>query len=336
MTVPPTNPLHLLRALLRETTYLPDSNARKYIHNHVFCSFRNYLPKIQAWREEIPLSRQVSLLHRGRQSLSLLRRANEGYVKPLHKVLSMTYGRTGKRRRELMEQLMTHEVPQNSEELENLVLKPKYTREWKPPAQVLALMKSQSAEVDFLGENKRKIKTKVNIPEKNIWGKDMPESRIKNTTRRWYAKQANYVLPPLPENERQDLRALATGEQEWFPTPRRTKAGRPSSMEVFEQNLRLAILDGPQKGHTFGDYVKGRPHELTNRFMRRLWAYVYRHVPTMSYFPETERWRVYWHDISKKEVQQAVTDAGQEALLFGDDALDQLQEYQTASAAESP
>ena len=335
MTAPPTNHLHLLRALLREATYLPDPNARKYIHTHVLWSFRNYLPKIKAWRQETPLPRQVSLLHRGRKSLSLLRRANDGYLKPLHKVLSMTYGRSGKRRRELMEKLMAPEIPQNSEALENLVSEPKYTREWRPPAQLLALMKSQSAQVEYLGENKRRIKTKAVIPKKNIWGKDMPESRVKNTTRRWYAKQVDSILPPLPENERQDLQALAAGEQEWWPIPRRTRVGLPSSIEVFEQNLRRTILDGPQKGHTFGVYANGRPHELTHRFMRRLWAYIYRHVPTMAYYPETQRWRVYWHDVSKKRVQQDVADTGQDALLFGH-ALEHPRDHEMLSVAEPP
>lgn len=318
MTITPTNPLHLLRALLRECTYLPDPNARKYIHRHVLQTYRNYLPKIKERRKEVPLARQVSLLHRGRQSLSLLQRANQGYVKPLHKILSMTYGRSGKRRRELMESVMAPETPTNNEALGKVELEAKYTRAWKPPPQLLVLMRSQSEQVEYLGENKRRVKPKVVIPQTNVWGKPMPNSRVKNTTRKWYAKQTEYVLPPLPENEREDLRSLATGEQEWWPVLRRTKLGQPAAMDILEQELQKTILEGPQKGHTFRAYVDGRPHELTDRFMRRLWSYIYKHVPTMTFSPETKRWRVYWHDVSKKPTQGYVMEESQETLLFGE------------------
>lgn len=320
MSAPPTNPLHLLRALLRECSYLPDPNARKYIHNHVLWTYRNYLPKIKEWRKEPPLARQVSLLRRGRQSLSILRRANVGDVKPLYKVLSMTYGRSGKRRRELMEELMAPEIPQNSDELERVVLHDTYTREWKPPARLLALLKSQSKEVAYLGESKRRIRPDLVIPAKNLWDEEMPRSRVKNTTRKWYAKQTNFVFPPLPENERQDLRALATGERDWWPVLRRTRLGRPSALEVFEQDLQQTILDGPPKARKVTEDIDSRPQRLTHRLMRRLWAYIYRHVPTMVYHSETQRWKVYWHDSSKRPgpVLGRAIDDNQDTLLFGD------------------
>ena len=320
MSAPPTNPLHLLRALLRECSYLPDPNARKYIHNHVLWTYRNYLPKIKEWRKEPPLARQVSLLRRGRQSLSILRRANVGDVKPLYKVLSMTYGRSGNRRRELMEELMAPEIPQNNDELERVVLHDTYTREWKPPARLLALLKSQSKEVAYLGESKRRIRPDLVIPAKNLWDEEMPRSRVKNTTRKWYAKQTNFVFPPLPENERQDLRALATGERDWWPVLRRTRLGRPSALEVFEQDLQQTILDGPPKARKVKEDTDSRPQRLTHRLMRRLWAYIYRHVPTMVYHFETQRWKVYWHDSSKRPgpaLGRAIDD-NQDILLFGD------------------
>ena len=320
MSAPPTNPLHLLRALLRECTYLPDPNARKYIHNHVLWTYRNYLPKIKEWRKEPPLARQMSLLHGGRQSLSILRRANAGHVKPLHKVLSITYGRSGRRRRELMEKLTAPEIPQNNEDLEKLVLQDKYSREWKPPAQLLALIVSQSKEVQYLGEHRRRIRPILVVPATNLWDKEMPRSRVKNTTRKWYAKQINHVFPPLPENERQDLRALATGERDWWPILRRTRLDRPSALEVLEQDLQQAILDGPQKGLKVEESIDSRRERLTPRVMRRLWAYIYRQVPTMVYHRETRLWKVYWHDVSKRPgpAMGRVIDESQDALLFGD------------------
>ncbi len=87
MTAAVTNTLHLYRALLRECTYLPDSLARIYLHDHVIRSFRKYLPRVQQQRGEIPLFRKTALLHRGRKGLSILRRANQGYLRPLQNVL---------------------------------------------------------------------------------------------------------------------------------------------------------------------------------------------------------------------------------------------------------
>ena len=229
---------------------------------------------------------------------------------------------------------MASEIPQNSEALEKLPMEPKYTREWKPPTQLLALMRSQSDEVDYLGENKRRVKTKVMIPETNLWGRKMPKSRVRNTTRKWYAKQTDYIFPPLPENERQNLRSLAIGEQEWSRILRRTRVGQPSDTELLEQDLKETILNGPRKGHTFQDYVEGRPHELTDRYMRRLWAYIYKHVPTMSYNPDTKRWEVFWHDVSKKSMAPDVADTDQDEILFGDLMGEpEVQQFESAATA---
>src|SRR5271163_3977922 len=144
MVSPPTNPLHLLRSLLRECTYLPDPRARSYMHNYVLWSYRTYLPKPAAWRKPIEFKRQVRLLHRGRKWLSMLQRANKGYLKPLEKVLMMSYGRTGKRKRELMQKLMAPEPPQTSEEVATFSVPKPYVKDWKPPAKVDALMRSQA------------------------------------------------------------------------------------------------------------------------------------------------------------------------------------------------
>ena len=99
----------LFRALLRQCTYLPDSAARHYFHKHIINRFRTYCPRPS--HESSPLTltdkRRHALLKEARKRLAFLARANAGHPPHLLKVLAMTYGRTGRRRRELMKTLIT-------------------------------------------------------------------------------------------------------------------------------------------------------------------------------------------------------------------------------------
>src|SRR2546423_4505710 len=220
MVSPPTNPLHLFRSLLRECTYLPDRRARSYMHDYVLWSYRTYLPKVKEGRKPIAFKRQVRLLHRGRKWLSVLQRANEGYLKPLEKVLMMTYGRTGKRRRELMQKLMAPEPPQTHEEVAAFSFPKQYVDGWKPPAKVQALMRSQARQQVWLDRSSAKVKTKAKIPAENSWGKPTPQCRVINMTHAWYVKHVEQVFPPLPDHEWEELRSFAVGAVDWDETPR--------------------------------------------------------------------------------------------------------------------
>lgn len=286
------------------------------MHNYVVWSYRTYLPEVRAWGKPIELKRQVRLLHRGRKWLSMLRRANEGYLKSLEKVLMLTYGRTGKRRRELMHTLMAPEAPQTHEEVAAFsVLKP-YTTDWKPPPKVEALMRSQAKHRAFFDRISAKVQPKVKIPAENSWGKPMPQSRVRNMTHAWYAKQADNLLPPLPESEWEELRSLASGEVVWQGPAKRRPRGRSDSTVDSSAPTESILLEGPQKGHTFGDYVNGRPHNLTPRLMRRLWAMVFRHVPVLSWNESREKWTVQWSDAEKDRQLVATPSSTRDALLF--------------------
>lgn len=316
MASPPTNPLHLFRSLLRECTYLPDRRARSYMHNYVLWSYRTYLPEVQAWRKPIDFKRQVRLLHRGRKWLSMLRRANEGYVKSLEKVLMLTYGRTGKRRRELMQTFMAPEVPQTHEEVAAFSVPKPYTPDWKPPPKVDALMRSQAKHRAFLAKISAKVQPKVKIPAENSWGKVMPQSRVRNMTHEWYAKQADNLLPPLPASEWEELRSKATGEVVWQGPAKRRRRGQSDSAVDSSAPTESTLLEGPKKGHTFGDYVNGRPHTITPRVMRRLWAMIFRHVPLLSWNESGEKWTVQWGDAERDPQLIAAPSSTRDALLF--------------------
>src|SRR6266700_3902480 len=81
--------IHLFRALLRETTYLPDSAARLYFRQHIISRFKAYQPAarpLPSWetatkpykrlRPNIIRERAVKKQKESRKALTVLRRAN--------------------------------------------------------------------------------------------------------------------------------------------------------------------------------------------------------------------------------------------------------------------
>jgi Complex 1 protein (LYR family) len=322
MAVPPTNPLHLYRALLRESHYLPDSQARTYLHEYVTHSYRNHLSRDPRRRKAIPLRRQTALLHRGRKILSVLRRANEGYIRPLQNILCLTYGRKGKRRRVLIEKLMEEDIPHDHIAVEALLDNQIYSRDWKPPLMVQALMRSQAKNSDHFDRTvwgSFRLRPTPDIPEKNTWGRPMPEKRVKNLMRTWYAKQVDRLLPPLPEAEFERLQALARGQigPEDGPVPRRKRplhSSTESSGVLLNEKL---LLEAPPKSHTFEAYSQGRPHQLTRRLLQRLWVIIFQHVPAMQWDPVRKKWVVKWNVQYRVRPQLHEASSDQIEALFG-------------------
>ena len=104
----------VLRSLLRECTYLPDSFARDWTKQYILHRFRKYGFKAWQHRDDSNFDERLQeKLREARAGLGLLRRANEGERKPLLKVLLMAYGRAGKRRHELMMPLMPTKMPKD-------------------------------------------------------------------------------------------------------------------------------------------------------------------------------------------------------------------------------
>ena len=113
MTSPAAKARHLLRALLRECTYLPDRRARGFFHDYVISSFRSYqglLPRIERSKKDkeqlkLLLQRGKNLLDKASKWQKLLSRANCGHHHPLRQVMRYTYGRVGPRRHSLLQEL---------------------------------------------------------------------------------------------------------------------------------------------------------------------------------------------------------------------------------------
>lgn len=275
---------HLLRALLRESTYLPDSAARRYVRQHVLSRFKANHEKGNAKElvEATAAARQRPLCHvdatraqrslsQGRKALGMLQRANRGELKPLTNVLLHTYGRAGKRRYELMKPLFEPDVPANTDAvlaLRAAVASPdvalvdsrlSHVLEWPTIAQkgrmkhytlstrlskLHALLDSQ-AKASPMELRRPKVRSvSLQTPAENLWGRTMPRKREKNILRNWYAALLNRILPPLPEHEWNRLEGLVTGKRSEGIKERRP--GRsPKPDELRAGDLtKLVLADG--------------------------------------------------------------------------------------------
>lgn len=292
--------LHLARALIRECTYLPDPAARAYFQSHITSRFREYWPrKAGDFREYKPpsTSRQASLLRQARKGLNLLSRANDGYSSALEKVLSHTYGRTGKRRYELMRFVR---APDNPETQEDVIKMATASADGVPQRTFLtnrmkALVKAQKNQRASLLLRLPIRKLAPKIPPTNSWGRPMPKRRVRNMEKRWFAKLLDRVLPPLPLQEWQYLRDLAHGKVAWTrPAPRRGNSPRAS----------------PEDGSR-------HPHRITARYMRRLWAKVFVQCPVMNWDDAKSKWNVAWGSIDRAGNSDAPQDIrGDKMTLF--------------------
>ncbi|KAJ5728222.1 hypothetical protein N7493_004552 [Penicillium malachiteum] len=270
---------HLLRATLQECSYLPDPIARTYMRSYVVDRYR------RAFKSNVP---DVKLTRAAKQGLTLLHRANEGYSRALDRVMLMSYGRIGKRRHELVAQLLSPKVPENTEALRDLINSvPEFEDGWVAPEIITALIKSQMNHGVFTASRVRpQIKSSEPVvPEKNIWGRPLSRSRRFNIRHAWYHEILFSVLPPLPERDLEIMQGLIAGTIPW-----KSRKQRPVQPPATKNDIVLDFLtDGPQKENTFGPYVNGRPHNITTRFMQRQWRRISALVP-----------RIHWNDVSKR------------------------------------
>jgi len=285
----------ILRATIRECTYLPDPVARAYMQGYVLDRYRHAAKKSAGKK---PVGTEADWARKARKGLSLLQRANEGYLKPLEKVLFCSYGRIGERRHKLINRLLNVDVPPDAKSLKELVDAPlEFEDGWEPPTIILSLMKSQMNN-GLLSSNRVRANVRSlqpTIPEKNSWGQPLSRTRRSNMRRKWYTDTLNNILPPLPDRELAILDGLMSGTLPWAPIKRRKKAASEASREY---DLLQFLTDGPQKGFTFGKYANGRPHEITGRFMQRQWRRISSLVPRMKWNPISSKWQFDW-DSSK-------------------------------------
>lgn len=250
---------HLLRALLREATYLPDPAARSYYRSHILYSFRKHnrnqpvSPRRAAIREyeeviglQPPESKErraqtsdvfskerladgkdlnVRLFLRARDGLRLLARANLGHERPLMKVLMSTYGRIGRRKWQLLQPYTLLEAPTDADEVrrqltsDNRLSAADQLIQLTP--QLKALVNNQIA--SKLPEKRSAIKQEPDIDQLNSWQKKLSAKRRKNVILEWRRNLESKLLPPLPDAEARRLRDRQWRGNSWSGVSRETK-----------------------------------------------------------------------------------------------------------------
>lgn len=129
------------------------------------------------------------------------------------------------------------------------------------------------------------------VPKLNSWLRPMPQSRVRNLTKKWYRDVLERVLPPLPKEEWERLRSLARGKDVDDVTVKRR-----SKMEELEAGSGVSIaLRSIVAGGRVPSRKPGRDvHRITPRLMRRLWTKVFVQCPLMEWDGEKERWITIW------------------------------------------
>lgn len=236
--------INLYRHLLRQCTYLPDAVARREISRQIRGRFRAHQPSKHAKATEKHGDTEGVLcsvekrLKTGRQTLKTLEKANEGGLVSLNLVLRHAYGRTGRKRRELLQHLLKESTSTEESSKVGKGIAAEEVHKWdlttvKIPkiftaqkskdqkiieyhvtskyGQLRAILASQSKMTSRL-ENLNRIKEHIpSMPTTNMWGRAMPRKRVKNIAIKNYAYLVGRVLPPLPEDEWMRLYELANG-----------------------------------------------------------------------------------------------------------------------------
>ncbi|KAK3669878.1 hypothetical protein LTR78_010259 [Recurvomyces mirabilis] len=282
--------------------------------------FERYSEKASALQHDPTYDqRGRSKLHEARQGLGTLRRANEGERKPLLKILLMAYGRTGKRRHELMLPLMPKGDSPAGKTILNtssrsLTEAMKYGSQEQTATPVSSGRGPGAAQVnqgawsayvpDFTPQMRALLESTIQSPpphltrpvlrrlqprieEHNAWHRPMPLVRVKTQTKAWYAGVLERTHPPLPRTEWKRLFDLATGRKREAFIPRRTPAGL-----ARQSALEMAVMYGKTSPRlAFGNR---EAHRLIPRYMRHLWSQVFAQCPVMEWDCKILGWKVGW------------------------------------------
>lgn len=294
------NALPLLRQLLRECSYLPDPASRVYLKSWIIHRYRAY-PHGKYIKPVCP-SRLTRLLVEARQGLGQLRKANAGYVKPLLKIMFMAYGRTGRRRQDLLKSLkhVVGNTPGHDGHVDIIAKALAVQRmtlddsrrvphlTWEMEKVLQAQQKSKV----WRGKPLRSLK--LVIPEMDVWERPISNRRVKNMARMWYAKVLDKVLPPLPEKEWLALADLASGLEK----PLNTLKRRPPGTNISSRGDEAFIIDNldQELGFLPRATIDGsdRPHHITPRFMMRLYMQIFKLCPLLKWDEGTKQWHVRW------------------------------------------
>ncbi|KAK8232812.1 hypothetical protein HDK77DRAFT_381546 [Phyllosticta capitalensis] len=328
----------LLRALLREATYLPDPAARQFVRRHVLSAFDNYrvdpaTPDSKLDNLKFSAGRIREKFRQARKGLGQLRRANEGEIRPLERILSWTYGRRGPLRYELLrkhllvpddvhgqqavdlhyDQLLKSdprvvldglpgavvEVPRKNpieaEEPRVFEISPRYPR-------LKGFIEATVRNSHLIVSRSAKLKrTKFSVPARNTWQRPMPLNRARNQVEEWYANVLDKIQPPLKTEDWERLRGLGTKEEK---VARLAQAARShlnhDDLYLGQDSLHPAASEKLLRHQLEIERLptkmpgKDRAVRITCRSMRRLWAKIFAQCPVMWYDEGKKKWDAKW------------------------------------------
>jgi len=265
-------------------------------------------------------------LKEGRQAVNQLRRANEGERGRLLQALLMVYGRTGKRRHELVQPLLpvagpakagaslreedgddespASETVASTPQTGNVDVTSKASPARRPNAQqvnegarhpyvpelspqMLALLESQVKSPPPHVTRATLRRIEPRLAEQNSWLRDMPLRRVEKATKKWYAALREKVHPPLPTQEWERLRDLANGSLTEPIVPRRAKPHHHDRDVLAD----VVMYGKPDAHKLFGNK---HAHTITPRFMQRLWGQVFAQCPRLDWDVQEKRWKATW------------------------------------------
>ncbi|ELR02091.1 hypothetical protein VC83_06629 [Pseudogymnoascus destructans] len=302
-TTTTTNLTHLLRALLRACSYLPDGPSRHYFHARILHRFRHVTtPTLGAYR--------------ARRALSFLTRATNGDLPALTKVLQHTYGRAGQRRHTLLNTLLSKFSIHDDAEQPTAV-SPAVQRVLVPPTEVAPrggamvpakphdapptvferLLADQILQYPPRSNRSQLKMAYAPIPLENVFLRPTAAKREARLRKRWLTDTMERILPPLPEEEWDKLRGLATGVVEWEGAPKRRArvgleeegGGRLLSVEYLKAPIRHAH----SKVRKVEIDQRDR-HELTPKYMQRMYAKIWELCPKARWDEELRDWVYTW------------------------------------------
>lgn len=341
--------IHLFRALLRETTYLPDSASRKYFRHYVVARFKAYQParnatvnrdterNIDDFRLKGYRRRKTSIIEQrtdeklrfGNRALNYLRRTNNGELRCVERVLMAAYGRWGRRKHTLMRPLLLPESPEEPmdaehpgsaqqayysdkefldffdapKEVDKGEIQVHISRKF---AKLRAVLRAQKRAGELGGPSYGLDPNYLTYPAKNLWLRPMPIKRGRNNVKKWWEQTMDKLLPPLPEEEFKRLEGLSVGTLKWDGLVPRRRPGidrfppEPESEELAQKRSRQIINSGlwfekPSAAvRVPGSVSRDRPHNITPRFMRRIYARVLDRCCKLEWNELRNSWIAIW------------------------------------------
>lgn len=282
---------HLFRALIRECRFLPDKQARRWMPQWIRFRYRRGVQ--DGKRERSDRERRIAKqLAEARQNLRRLRWANQGERTALTKVLMMSYGRTGKRKHDLIRALLDAPGPMgdiasdDSKQSMRLVKEQSHFPSPAPSRQFLTLVDNQKATAALPTFHTRALKNvTLDLEAQTIWKTPLPACRVKNMKAKYRMQVMGAVMPPLPSGEWENLAGLVKGT---------------TACSIPERPLRKDW--DPVEEDKFRSWGQ---HVITQKFMRRILLRIWELCPLMQWEAEEKRWQVTWGKLAKPTIRAA-------------------------------